>query len=100
MHALTHGMHGRPLSEFMPVIEQTALFCGMRWEEPLVVYGAHRISETELGLAPMEKSFVTPHPGSLNVPIRVLQLNEPFAGMYSFAYQNVHPSAGSTPMEL
>jgi len=58
------------------------------------------VAETELGLAPMEKSFVTPHPGSLNVPIRVLQLNEPFAGMYSFAYQNVHPSAGSTPMEL
>ena len=59
-----------------------------------------RVAETELGFALIEKSFVTPHPGSLNVPIRVLQLNEPFAGMYSFAYQNVHPSAGSTPMEL
>jgi glutathione-regulated potassium-efflux system ancillary protein KefF len=39
----SHGMHGRPLTEFSPVVEQTALFCGMRWEEPLVVYGAHRV---------------------------------------------------------
>jgi putative NADPH-quinone reductase len=36
-------MHGRPLQEFAPVVEQTALFCGMRWEEPLVIYGAHRV---------------------------------------------------------
>jgi glutathione-regulated potassium-efflux system ancillary protein KefF len=47
----SHGMHNRPFQEFSPVIEQTALFCGMLWEEPLVVYGAHRISESELGLA-------------------------------------------------
>src|SRR5207302_985401 len=52
------------------------------------------VAETELGLALIEKSLVTPHPGSLNVPIRVLQLNAPFAGMYSLAYQNVYPSAG------
>jgi len=38
-----HGMHGRPFQEFAPVVEQTALFCGMRWEEPLVIYGAHRV---------------------------------------------------------
>jgi glutathione-regulated potassium-efflux system ancillary protein KefF len=37
------GMHRRPLAEFSPVVEQTALFCGMRWERPLVVHGAHRI---------------------------------------------------------
>lgn len=36
------GMHGRPFGEFVPVVEQTALFCGMRWEEPFVVYAAHR----------------------------------------------------------
>src|SRR5213593_218069 len=60
------------------------------WIEPLV------------GSALIEKSFAgaAGHPGSLNVPIRVLQLNEPFAGMYSFAYQNVHPSAGSMLIEL
>jgi putative NADPH-quinone reductase len=46
-----HGMHGRPFREFMPVVEQTALFCGMSWEEPLVVYGAHRLAPSELELA-------------------------------------------------
>jgi glutathione-regulated potassium-efflux system ancillary protein KefF len=46
-----HGMHGRPFREFTPVLEQTALFCGMSWEEPLVVYGAHRVGEEELALA-------------------------------------------------
>lgn len=43
-----HGMHNRPLSDFSPVVEQTARFCGMRWEDPLVVYGAHRLPEHEL----------------------------------------------------
>jgi glutathione-regulated potassium-efflux system ancillary protein KefF len=46
-----HGMHARPFNEFMPVVEQTALFCGMSWEEPLVVYGAHRLPPGELSLA-------------------------------------------------
>jgi glutathione-regulated potassium-efflux system ancillary protein KefF len=45
------GMHGRPFREFLPVVEQTALFCGMSWEEPLVVYGAHRMAPHELELA-------------------------------------------------
>jgi glutathione-regulated potassium-efflux system ancillary protein KefF len=43
-----HGMHSRPFSDFSPVVEQTARFCGMRWEDPLVVYGAHRLPEPEL----------------------------------------------------
>lgn len=47
----SHGMHGRPFREFMPVVEQTALFCGMSWEEPLVVYGAHRLPAHDLELA-------------------------------------------------
>ncbi len=46
-----HGMHGRPFREFVPVVEQTASFCGMTWEEPLVVYGAHRLPPRELELA-------------------------------------------------
>jgi glutathione-regulated potassium-efflux system ancillary protein KefF len=46
-----HGMHGRPFAEFAPVVEQTALFCGMRWETPFVVHGAHRITEAELSSA-------------------------------------------------
>lgn len=42
------GMHGRPFSEYIPVVEQTARFCGMRWEEPLLVQGAHRLSDEAL----------------------------------------------------
>src|SRR6266550_1282731 len=83
--ALSETVCAEPLVTAVAMVDVALPFC---------------VAETELGLAPIEKSFVTPHPGSLNVPIRVLQLNEPFAGMYSFAYQNVHPSAGSTPMEL
>lgn len=42
------GMHRRPLAEFSPVIEQTALFCGMNWEPPLVLHGAHRVADSVL----------------------------------------------------
>jgi glutathione-regulated potassium-efflux system ancillary protein KefF len=48
-HAYTAtGMHQRPLSQYTPVIEQTALFCGMSWQAPLVFHGAHRASEQTL----------------------------------------------------
>jgi glutathione-regulated potassium-efflux system ancillary protein KefF len=47
----THRMHRRPFSEFSPVVEQTALFCGMHWEEPLVVHGAHRAPREDLEAA-------------------------------------------------
>lgn len=42
------GMHQFPFSAFVPVMQQTAQFCGMRWLEPLVVHWAHRISTEEL----------------------------------------------------
>jgi glutathione-regulated potassium-efflux system ancillary protein KefF len=42
------GMHAHPFSHYEPVVRQTARFCGMRWEEPLVLHGAHRISEPDL----------------------------------------------------
>ncbi len=53
-----------------------------------------------VGLTDIEKSLGggAPQFGSLNVPTRVLQLNEPFEGMYSFVYQNVQLSTGSTAM--
>ena len=48
-HAFSEtGMHHRPFREYVPVIEQTARFCGMQWLEPFVVHAAHRISGTEL----------------------------------------------------
>lgn len=42
------GMHQHVFSAFVPVMQQTAQFCGMTWLEPLVVHGAHKISEAEL----------------------------------------------------
>src|SRR5215471_2737115 len=62
--------------------------------EPLVPCARLRL----LGLAAIEKSL--PHPGSLNDPMRVFQLNSPVAGMYWFVYQNVQSSLGSTAIAL
>src|SRR6266852_1042256 len=55
-----------------------------------------------LGEAEIVKSGVggAPHPGNLNDAMRVRQLNAPLAGMYSFAYQKVQSSTGSTAIAL
>ena len=51
------------------------------------------------GLAEIEKSDgPVLQPVNLNVPIRVCQLNVPFAAMYSSVYQNVQSSDGSMLM--
>jgi glutathione-regulated potassium-efflux system ancillary protein KefF len=42
------GMHAFPFDSFVPAIEQTARFCGMNWLSPLVLHGAHRVSDAEL----------------------------------------------------
>src|SRR6187551_288851 len=42
------GMHGFPFPSFVPPIEQMARFCGMTWQEPLVVHAAHRMSDEAL----------------------------------------------------
>jgi glutathione-regulated potassium-efflux system ancillary protein KefF len=42
------GAHKFPFEEFVPVIQQTAQFCGMKWLEPIVVHGAHRVSQADL----------------------------------------------------
>lgn len=39
------GMHRKPFDEFVPPIEQTAVFCGMKWAAPQIVFGAHRIDD-------------------------------------------------------
>jgi len=41
-------MHGHPFEAFVPCVSQTARFCGMGWEEPVVVHGAHRSSDAAL----------------------------------------------------
>lgn len=45
------GIHGHPFDAFAPAIEQTARFCGMRWEEPFVLRGAHRVGDAALSAA-------------------------------------------------
>jgi glutathione-regulated potassium-efflux system ancillary protein KefF len=42
------GMHEHAFGDFQLPIEETARFCGMHWEPPQVVHGAHLISEEEL----------------------------------------------------
>jgi glutathione-regulated potassium-efflux system ancillary protein KefF len=42
------GEHRFPFEAFVPVIQQTAQFCGMKWLDPIVVQGAHRIPLEEL----------------------------------------------------
>jgi glutathione-regulated potassium-efflux system ancillary protein KefF len=42
------GMHRLPFEEFIPPVEQTARFCQMHWEAPLIVHGAHRVSDDDL----------------------------------------------------
>src|SRR5438128_850345 len=46
------------------------------------------------------KSGDEAQPGSWKLKIRVRQLKTPSAGMYSFTYQKVHSSPGSTDMLL
>jgi glutathione-regulated potassium-efflux system ancillary protein KefF len=43
--------HGFPFPAFIPVVEQTARFCGMRWEDPFILHGSHRISDATLNEA-------------------------------------------------
>jgi glutathione-regulated potassium-efflux system ancillary protein KefF len=45
------GMHRLPFHDFVPPVEQTARFCQMSWEPPLIVHGAQRLSDDELAAA-------------------------------------------------
>jgi glutathione-regulated potassium-efflux system ancillary protein KefF len=45
---LPSGMHGHPFEAFMPAVRQTALFCGMRWLDPIVVHEARQLDADEL----------------------------------------------------
>jgi glutathione-regulated potassium-efflux system ancillary protein KefF len=42
------GMHEQPFVNFIAPIEETARFCGMIWEPPFIVHGAHLIDEAVL----------------------------------------------------
>jgi glutathione-regulated potassium-efflux system ancillary protein KefF len=42
------GSHRYPFEAFIPVMQQTAQFCGMQWLPPIIVHGAHKITKHEL----------------------------------------------------
>jgi glutathione-regulated potassium-efflux system ancillary protein KefF len=42
------GMHEQPFANFIPAIQETARFCGMRWETPAIIHGAHLIDDAGL----------------------------------------------------
>ena len=42
------GMHAHPFPIYEPPIRQTARFCGMRWLDPIIVHGAHKVSDAAL----------------------------------------------------
>jgi glutathione-regulated potassium-efflux system ancillary protein KefF len=76
----THGMHRRPFSEFSPVVEQTALFCGMHWEDPpredleaAAVTYRDRLLEL---VARVERGSPTEAPEPANPPPGVAQLEQ------------------------
>jgi len=47
--AYRHGaMHGHPFESFVPAMRQTAAFCGMHWEPPIVVHHAHHLTKDAL----------------------------------------------------
>jgi glutathione-regulated potassium-efflux system ancillary protein KefF len=37
------AIHDHPFTAFVPPVRQFARFCGMHWEEPFVLHGAHRL---------------------------------------------------------
>jgi glutathione-regulated potassium-efflux system ancillary protein KefF len=41
-----HNQH--PFDAFLPPYRQTAALCGMQWVEPLVLHGAHHVSDSAL----------------------------------------------------
>jgi glutathione-regulated potassium-efflux system ancillary protein KefF len=42
------GAHGYDFADFLPPYRQTARLCGMQWQEPLVLHGAHHASDAEV----------------------------------------------------
>lgn len=42
------GMHGRAFEEYVAPVEQTARFCGMVWQPPLILHGSHHTTDEQL----------------------------------------------------
>lgn len=44
----TNGVHHHAFDAFIRPVEETARFCGMNWQPPIVVHDAHDVSDDEL----------------------------------------------------
>ncbi|HYP99829.1 MAG TPA: glutathione-regulated potassium-efflux system oxidoreductase KefF [Polyangiaceae bacterium] len=42
------GMHGHSFDKYIPPVEQTARFCGMHWQAPLILHGSHHTTDEQL----------------------------------------------------
>jgi len=42
------GAHGHPFEAFVPVVEQKARYCHMKWLEPFVVHDSHELTDEKL----------------------------------------------------
>jgi glutathione-regulated potassium-efflux system ancillary protein KefF len=42
------GVHGRALEDYLPAYRQTAALCGMLWQAPHILYGAHHVSADQV----------------------------------------------------
>ncbi|HEY2628816.1 MAG TPA: NAD(P)H-dependent oxidoreductase [Usitatibacter sp.] len=63
-YALT-GAHAHPFEAFVPVVEQTARYCHMKWLEPFVVHDSHELTDTKLAEAARHfRKRVEAHSGS------------------------------------
>jgi glutathione-regulated potassium-efflux system ancillary protein KefF len=63
------GMHEQAFANFVAPVQETARFCGMYWEPPVILHGAHLIDETALAthgdhLAQRLKTWMRPEPST------------------------------------
>jgi putative NADPH-quinone reductase len=42
------GRHHHAFADFVPVMAETALYCGLAWQEPFVLQGAHQVPDAAL----------------------------------------------------
>jgi putative NADPH-quinone reductase len=48
-HAFSaEGRHHHDFEVFVPVMEETARYCGLAWQDPFMLHGAHLVSDEQL----------------------------------------------------
>ena len=92
------GPAGETLALRLTVPAEPLVTAVLMVEVPLLPCAIDRVEGLEL----IEKSLVPelPQDGNLKEAMRVFQLKLPLDGMYSFVYQKVQPSLGSTCIAL